>query len=45
MGQELEICETRGTYAEPNVKGLTDQVSAHLKKAELRQRQRSRKEP
>jgi thioesterase domain-containing protein len=40
LGREVTICETKGNhysmYAEPNVKELAQQVSAHLRNAEQR---------
>ena len=46
LGRKLEICETQGNhysmYVEPNVKELAQQVSARLRDAERRWRQKER---
>jgi thioesterase domain-containing protein len=46
LGRKLEICETQGNhysmYVEPHVKELAQQVSARLKDAERRWRQKER---
>jgi thioesterase domain-containing protein len=46
LGRKLEICETQGNhysmYVEPNVKELAHQVSARLRDAERRWRQKER---
>jgi thioesterase domain-containing protein len=46
LGRKLEICEMQGNhysmYAEPNVKELAQQVSARLRDAERRWRQKER---
>jgi hypothetical protein len=46
LGRELEMCETQGNqyslYVEPNVQELAQQVSARMRNAEQRWRQRAR---